>query len=431
MKKATSLSLTISILLLSLSVVAEGSVTEESVEEFETRAGMNVPRYNHTSTLLPGDHTVMGPFESLVYVTGGTSDGTSSLDSSEVYSGGKWEIIASMNEPRMRHGAVSIGYELMVTGGFIGAGHPSLIKHFNGSGNFSLSTCEIYDSNSNEWNYVAPMNTGRFWHGILTLDENKVLVIGGSNTTHGVLSSCEIYDSRQDSWEDFPSLPIPLVRFAYGMDSNGNIIVAGGHDGIEKEALDRVFVFKDGAEAWEEVSPMIHPRGYPGYCFIDGDKFVVSGGFSSPGKPDRSDAEVYDLDENQWRDFGDLQFPRHGHDAHYLDGLGILIVGGSNCDTGGCHSNMEIYYEKEGTWEDTGHLITARKWGAATLTYEDSVLITGGKACNYATNNTEEYFLGHIGYVEEQIDYTLLVLIALLIPVVMASAVLLYSKRRI
>jgi len=431
MKKAISLSLTISILVLSLSVVTEGSVTEESVEEFETRAGMNVPRYNHTSTLLPVDHTVKGPFESLVCVTGGTSDGTSSLDSCEVYRGGKWEIIASMNEPRMRHGAVSIGYELMVTGGFVGAGHPSLIKHFNGSGNFSSSTCEIYDSNSNEWNYVAPMNTGRFWHGILTLDANRVLVIGGSNITHGVLSSCEVYDNRQDTWADFPSLPIPLVRFAYGMDNNGNIIVAGGHNGTEKEALDRVFIFRDGGDAWEEASRMLHPRGYPGYCFIDGDRFVVSGGFSSPGQPDRSDAEVYNFDKDSWEEFGELQFPRHGHDAHYLDGLGILIVGGSNCETGGCHSNMELYNDKEGIWEDTGHLITARKWGASTYTFDDSVLISGGKACNYATNNTEEFMILKIGYKEEQNDYTLLVLITLLIPTLMATAVLIYSKRRL
>ena len=325
--------------------------TYRSYGELEVLSGMVQPRYNHTATAFFERSETGG--ETCVVVAGGTVDGSTSISSSEILRNGLWGPLPSMNVPRMKHSAVEVRNKVFVSGGFIGTGHPSFYRHFNGTGNDSLSSCEIYEESTGEWTLTSPMKTGRFWHGMVVLGDNKVIVIGGLNTTSGALSSCEEYDPETDTWSDLPSLPIPLTRFAYGVSEDGNVIVAGGHDGIEKIAQDRVFILEKGAEEWKEVSSMLFPRGYPGYCFVDEDLFVVSGGFSSPGNPDRSDSEVYDMGTDTWRSYGSLMFPRHGHGSEYMADIGILIAGGSNCETGGCHSNMEFYDQEIGEWVET------------------------------------------------------------------------------
>jgi hypothetical protein len=431
MKRFLSIIISFTLVFLSLQISVNGS-SEHSLEfEVEVKDPLNIPRYNHTSTLIQDDMDDLGPSRSLVYVAGGTSDGVSSISSCEVYIDGQWEEISSMNEPRMRHGAIASNNELIVTGGFSGRGHPSLFKHFNGEGNHSLSSCEIYDRENDSWDYLPSMSTGRFWHGTLKLRDGRIIVIGGLNTTIGALSSCEVYDRGDDQWKTFPSLPVPLARFAYGVTGSGNIIVAGGHDGLSKSASGRVFILKNEQSIWREVTSMKYPRGYPGFCFSNNGKFIVSGGFSDPGEPDRSDSEMYDPIENRWEFHSDLQFPRHGHGSVTMDNGGILIVGGSNCQTGGCHSNLEFLEEGTSHFEDTGHLITARKWGTATMTLDGRVIIAGGKACNYATSNTEEFTALEIEHKEEEVDVLLLIIIGCSIPFLVSAAVLIYSKRRL
>ncbi len=365
---------------LTLSVMFAIADESRSYGELETISPMITPRYNHTSTVL-GD---------LVLVCGGTSDGRDSLSSCELLdpSTGNWMEVAPTEIPRMRHTSTLLeNGSVVIAGGFIGGGYPSLIRDFNGSGNRSLDSCEIFDPVKGSWSKFPSLMSGRFWHAELLHPDLGLMVLGGMNITSGALSSCEVFS--EGKWVSFPPLPVPLVRFALCILKDGDILVAGGHDGMEKRSSPNTYRYDIDSGSWSEVSPMLHGRGYPGYCLLEDGRFVVSGGFSDQGSPDRSDAEVYDPDTDVWSEFGILLFPRHGHGLVEVSGQCLVMAGGSNCETGGCHSNIEIFDLSSGNWVDSGHLIIGRKWCGVNLVNGNTVVVTGGKACNYPTADTD------------------------------------------
>ena len=73
---------------------------------------------------------------------------------------------------------------------------PFAIKLPNGTvlaaGGRSLSSAEIFDPVTRTWTLTNSMNAGRSWHGIIMLNDNKILITGGSNGG-GHLKSVEIY----------------------------------------------------------------------------------------------------------------------------------------------------------------------------------------------------------------------------------------------
>jgi N-acetylneuraminic acid mutarotase len=385
---------------------------------------MTYPRYNHTVDILSGN----------LIVTGGTRDGSDSLDSCEKLDVNKriWKDIAPMSLRRMRHAAIPYNGKLMVTGGYIGEGHPSLFRHYNGQGNISLSSCELYDPEIDEWETMPPLITGRFWHAMVDHPDLGILVIGGLNTTSGALSTCEVFDEAKAKWIEFPSLPEPLVRFSIGILGNGDIMISGGHAGLEKRSINRSYIYGIGTGHWKEAPPMLHPRGYAGFSVTGNGRFAVSGGFTEPGSSDRRDAEVYDPQENRWELLGELMFPRHGHGSVWIEDSGLFIAGGSNCETGGCHSNIEIYDEDNGEWFDSGHLVVARKWCGVTSDNSGNMFITGGKACDYPTGNTEMIRFESESSVRQnsgtEVDPIAVLLMVIIVIIVLVSADLYLKK---
>jgi hypothetical protein len=61
-----------------------------------------------------------------------------------------------------------------------------------------LNSVERYDSKTDTWSLMTPMNTARYDFGIANLDE-RIFVCGGRNNV-GVLSTCEIYHILEDRW---------------------------------------------------------------------------------------------------------------------------------------------------------------------------------------------------------------------------------------
>jgi Kelch motif protein len=356
----------------------------EDIEEYGivSRVGdMIVSRYNHTATLFDDD---------MVLVTGGTQDGVSSLASCEIFVGEEgWASAQDMDQPRMRHSAGIIpGTErIMVTGGWNGNGHPSLVRHFNGTGNISLSSSEIFDPTTSSWSNGPELNTGRFWHESAVTANGELIVIGGLNVSQGALASCEVY--RDGNWVEFSPLPMSLARFAVVTLDDGTLLVIGGHDGKMKTGSSRVFKLVD--DEWTEISSMNKGRGYFSGALLPDGRVIVIGGFSVHGQPDHMDGEIYDPETDEWTLISNMAFPRHNH-ATVVTGDDIVVIGGSNCDTGGCHSGIEVYDIENDEWKDAFHVVLGRKWAQATVLYNGSVLINGGKACDFSAERTELFF---------------------------------------
>jgi len=348
---------------------------------------LNEGRYNHTATLL-GDGGVL--------VIGGTQDGKTSLDSAELFSPvpGSWTQTARMSTGRMRHTATLLGSgTVLVAGGYDGTGwgHPSLFKHFNGTGNMSLNTCGLFDPGQGGFSPGPELGTGRFWHRSALLRDGRVLVIGGLNVSVGALSSCELYDPGTNEWTPAAPLNTARVRFTATLLNNGSVLVVGGHDGTKKQPFSSCELYVPEKDAWYEFAPMNRARGYHSVALMGDGRVMVTGGFSGPGQPDWSDAEIYDPQKNNWTLVGNMSLPRHNHETVAVDGGEVLVFGGSNCLTGGAHSGIEYYAQADGAWHNTHLVILGLKWTLATTLDNGSVLITGGKACADASRSCYVY----------------------------------------
>ncbi|CAF0879182.1 unnamed protein product [Didymodactylos carnosus] len=86
---------------------------------------------------------------------------------------------ASMATAREQHTAMlPNSSKVLVTGGY----RPSAY----------LTSCEIYDPSSGQWNTTASMATARQEHTATLLNSSKILVTGGEESS-GQLASFEIY----------------------------------------------------------------------------------------------------------------------------------------------------------------------------------------------------------------------------------------------
>lgn len=378
-----------SIFLLNLSDVEVNNAAED-FEEFGSIAqvgDLNEGRYNHTATLLN---------DGQVLVTGGTSDGKTALGSAELFNpvNEKWSATSKISKARMRHTATLLDSgKVLIVGGYEGngGGHPSLLRHLNGSGNISLGSCEIFDPIKGVFNPVPSLQTGRFWHRAVKLHDGRVLVIGGLNVSHGALSSCEIYDPGNGQWVEASEMNKARVRFTATLLNNGSVLVTGGHDGAGKVPFSSCELYVPEKDTWYEVAPMNRARGYHSAVLMADGKVMVSGGFSGPKKPDWSDAEIYDPAMNAWTLAGNMSLPRHNHESVSLPTGEIIIFGGSNCLTGGAHSGIEYYDPDENMWQNTNLVMLGLKWTVAIALDDNSILISGGRTCIDASDITYKY----------------------------------------
>jgi hypothetical protein len=175
-------------------------------ETWTTTDSLDVVRYDHAATLL-SDGTVL--------TTGGQVDAVTYVGACEIYSGGVWNNILDC-EPRARHSAVLLlDGRVLVTGGEWTSG---------------TNVCQIWDGVN--WSPAADLITRRYLHTATLLQSGKVLVVGGKDMSGNPLSSCEIFDPDSNKW--FPEGDLNQARYAHNTTLlySGLVLVTGGNGGV-------------------------------------------------------------------------------------------------------------------------------------------------------------------------------------------------------
>jgi len=92
------------------------------------------------------------------------------------------------------------------------------------------SSAWLFDTVSQEWTEIAPMNIARARHASVQLNDGRVAVIGGFHFTP--LSSIEVYDPSRNTWTKCESLAHPRYDHCAVSDGRYVYVIGGSCDAI-------------------------------------------------------------------------------------------------------------------------------------------------------------------------------------------------------
>lgn len=342
---------------------------------WETTGALNLPRFNHTATLLE---------DGRVLVVGGRNADGQAVATAELYSSdtGIWTLTKSLKtDPRSNHTATLLpdGRVLVVGGGNRGI---SLYEKYG--------SAEIFDPVTEEWTVTGSLIQARDWHTSTLLPDGRVLVVGGLDDKHNPIASIEIYEPTTGKW----SVGIPMKTRRAGhaavLLQDGSVLIVGGASNPDDSRIVEVFDPETGQ--WATTGSLNEPAvdRWPATLLNDGRVVIVGGtGYSRY----LSRAEVYDPVARSWSLTGSLRKARSNHTATLLPDGRILVAGGFDGCGGSCGNvdEAELYDPRRGTWQEVASIQHGRSNTAAVLLQDGGVLVTGGSG-NEGTLSSCEIF---------------------------------------
>jgi N-acetylneuraminic acid mutarotase len=106
------------------------------------------------------------------------------------------------------------------------------------------------------------MVTPRVGGVCVKLQDNRVLIIGGKDSTNALLASCEVYTLGTNTWLSTGSLATARSGFGYALLADGRVAVFGGTDASTPTAvvLDSIEIYDPASGLWNSAGRMIHAR---------------------------------------------------------------------------------------------------------------------------------------------------------------------------
>ena len=130
-----------------------------------------------------------------------------------------------------------------------------------GMGDFLLvsgATTEFFNFRTLDSEAGPAMNASRALHAYTTLNDGRVMFIGGLDATAAVTTSCEIYDPVADTFTTVAPLPGPRAGHAAATMPDGRVLVTWNYiaddkanDGYYERAL-LYTISRDSGVSWSE-----------------------------------------------------------------------------------------------------------------------------------------------------------------------------------
>ncbi|HET9530533.1 MAG TPA: kelch repeat-containing protein, partial [Blastocatellia bacterium] len=220
-------------------------------------------RTNATATLLANGKVLVAGGE-------GPENGSTSLDSAEIYDPdtGRWSPTGTMNAARNVHTATLLeNGKVLIASGVSGPfASPTL-----------LNSAELYDPDAGSWTLTGSLGTARPFHTATRLANGKVLAVGGSNFTSVIYDTAELYDPATGLWSSTGRLIAPRISHTATLLANGKVLVAAGSDAREKRAE----LYDPATDSWSLTDDLNVARLNHAAALLEDGRVLVVGG--NPG----------------------------------------------------------------------------------------------------------------------------------------------------
>lgn len=265
-----------------------------------------------------------------------------------------------------------------------------------------LKSVELYDPITNQWTLTGEMKTARRGHSATLLRDGRVLVSGGYEgvTAATVLNKAETYDSGTGAWTASGTLNEARRWHTSTLLNNDKVLIAGGSVSSGRGTVTELFDPTLGTFTATTSSLSVPRQGHTATLLPNG-KVLVAGRNdsdgsiynSSGGLADASTTEFFDPSTSLWSAGPTMNYRRYQHAATLLSAVTgkVLVTGGS-----GAGADTAEVLELSGanyvwTKVNTG-MSVPRAFHTSTLLNTGEVLITGGYNATSQFLNTTELF---------------------------------------
>jgi hypothetical protein len=185
----------------------------------------------HTATLLLDGH---------VLIVGGCDHHGNALASAELFESGtgrrspyvsgrtqtdgRFRPTGSMSTARLRHTATPLNDgRILITGG--------LAEDWDyrvGGDPIALASAELYDPPTGSFSPTESMTAARCGHTATLLQDGRVLIAGGFDSTDAALASAELYDPATGAFSPTEPMLAPRAKPTATSLKDGRVFIAGG-----------------------------------------------------------------------------------------------------------------------------------------------------------------------------------------------------------
>ncbi len=246
------------------------------------------------------------------------------------FSEGRWTKTADLVGGRTGHTSTLLSHagNILIAGGYNG---------------LLLNSCKLYDPATKRWLPTAAMNQKRTVHTAVSLENDRVLVVGGwagsTDPIDAALKSCELYTYNNSS-----AFWTPIADLFTGRQSpgcvvlpDGRVLVMGGYHDPDHTGLVQTELYDPASQQWSQKANMHVGRWGFGTLWLPSlGKVLVAGGITTGGEPSNAQytqtTELYDVERDEWTLITNMTYARgfldgYSNAFHLQDGT-VLMVGG-------------------------------------------------------------------------------------------------------
>jgi hypothetical protein len=331
---------------------------------FVTTTSMSLPRGSHAGALLPDGRVLLA----------GNDQFTTSA-----------EIFDPVAEAVSPTGSLNIGrcYGCGVT--TLPGGNVMLVGGW--SGGPVLTSAEVYEPTTGSFRLTSTsMADSRLGPNVTLLPNGQVLATGGHNG-FTARSSAELFDPATEVWTRTGSMSVPRLGVAVSLN-DGRVLAIGGLTSSGQH-LASVEIYDWMTGAFSATGSMTDGRhGHAATRLSDG-RVVVTGGLghyqSAPTL--LSSAEIFDPVTGMFSTTGSMSVPRSGHVQVLLSDGKVLVAGGS--DGVQTLSSTEVYDPASGTFSAGPSMAIGRASVTVVKLADGRILFSGGYNGNSRLSSME------------------------------------------
>ena len=246
---------------------------------------------------------------------------------------------------------------------------------FNGS---SLSSAEIYDSNSGAFSPAANgLSVARGFGTATVLQDGRVLLAGGGayNDMNNV-TNAEIYNPSTGQFTPTGSMHVQRASMTATLLTNGKVLIAGGiaSDGVTRLASAELYDPVGGT--FTLTGNMINATDDAAAVRLPNGKVLIAGG-GNGGATSLATAELYDPVSGTFTATGSMTTGRDDAVAVLLNNGKVLVASGGNMDQS--VGTADLYDPATGTFTASHTTFSPRDFASAATLSDGTVLLVGGR----------------------------------------------------